>query len=484
MSRPMAPPRPRYAPPCRRTRRYGAAGDEGTVLILVLAFVAFLGVVLTALLGYIETSFKVTSVARDIEQRTAAADGAAKWALNRLIEDPANCDALGTPPAVNGHTATVTCASRIASVLTDSTGWGVYIDDPAGQIATQSAGGPVVDRHRIEGPIYMDSVSNPWDLKANLVVAGGGVLQRTTASGCNPGSADFDRIVIQGAGSFACTPPVRQPEAPRPTQPLPSSPALLGRRSSSGDGNQTCRVFQPGWYDQRPDLVAQNYFAAGVYFFEHGVGDIAGKDVLGGGVSTTETAVIPDLATMDCAKPDDGGVQFIIGTDGYLFAHNNARVELHSNATADVAGTTIYRLRASDPAPWSTYAALPATDFTSGGFDRAVLRAGQGGNASLVVHGLVYVPGGSIDLEGKNTDVTQIRGGVVTAGLRLQAAANLVDPGLRISAGEQFTTTQYVIRASVPGDGKPIEVAAVLRFPKRRPADPATDPVIYSWVVF
>jgi Tfp pilus assembly protein PilX len=455
-------------------RRSTAHGDEGSALVIVLAFLTFVGLVVMATLSYAGSSFALSSTTRDIEERQAAADGGAKYAVARVVADAlASCTgAMAGAPATNGYTPAVTCETRDATRYTYSTGWGVYITDANGQIATQSGGGSDPDRRKINGPVYNGSTANPWNLHAPLLVTNGGVLQRITSAGCVQDS----RLTIQGTGSYACTPPVDEPDEPGPTQQLPSSPGVLPDRPATGAGDTGgCRVFEPGRYASSPQLLAQNYFRSGVYFFEHGIGDVSGKDILAGRESTTETAVMPELLGMPCAVDEPGGVQFIFGGDGFLFAHNGSRVEIHSMAKGDVMGTSIYRLDATarTPAPWRAYAS------TRTGLGNPVVQSGQGGDANMVVHGLVYLPGGALDLEGKQSDVTQVLGGVVAGAVRLQASASMAQP-VQIHAGEAFTFDLYVITSRVadPG-GKDVTVSVALRLPDEDP----TEPIVYSWTV-
>lgn len=458
--------------------------DRGAVLLIVLAFMAFMGMVIMAVLNFSDASFRLSSSTRDTQQRATAADGGIKYALAALIADPSVCGPMGlvppvpvllpAPPEVNGFRPEVRCERRPTTVFTDSVGWGLYLTDPAGQITATDDAVAGNSKRVIEGPVYNHSISAPWDLQANLLVRDGMVLQRITDQGC--ATAQDIRLLLRGTAAFACTPPVRAPVEPVATQPLPSSPELLASRSPDGDGHPACRVFEPGRYAQRPNLVGRNYFRSGVYFFERGVGDIDGVDVLGGTRPAIETTVLAELETMPCRVPgDSGGVQFIIGTDGYVAAGGGARVELHSMARGDTAGTTIYQLRPSDPAGWSSFASTVAVDHGS-----ALLRSGRTGNASLVVHGLVYAPAGAVDLAGAGADTVQIRGGMVAAKVRLSAVDTMAEPGVLVAAGEAFVAEKFVLSAVVTGgDGATVSTSAVVRLP----ADDPTNPIIYSWTV-
>ncbi|MEZ5263421.1 MAG: hypothetical protein R2755_17035 [Acidimicrobiales bacterium] len=460
------------------------AGEDGAVLLIVLAFMAFMGMVIMAVLNFSDTSFRASTIMRDTDARLGAADGGIKFAIAQLVANPAVCGttvgegpvALPAAPPVNGFRAAVTCERRAATVFKDSIGWGLYLTDEAGQIAAVDDGLGGNDARRIEGPVYNHSTAAaPWDLQANLVVEDGMVLQRIADDGCN--TAQDIRLVLRGTASFACTPPVAPPTVPVPTQPLPTSPELLGTRSADGDGGATCRVFEPGRYAEMPNLAPQNYFRSGSYLFEQGFGVADGVTVLGGMAPAVEQSVLGLAGSVPCAAGfvgvDGTGVQFIFAGGGSLVAQGGARVELHSAAKGDAAGTTIRQVQASDPAPWGAMASTLPAEYGSG-----LLRAA--GGASLVVHGLVWAPTAAVDLNGQGGDVVQLLGGVVAAKVRLSSPGTMAEPGVRIAAGEPFQTEKYVVTATVPYEGgQPVEVRAVVRLP----ADDPDNPIIYSWNV-
>ncbi|MFN0025776.1 MAG: hypothetical protein ACKV2O_01145 [Acidimicrobiales bacterium] len=459
-------------------RRTGS--DEGSALVIVLAFIAVVGLVVSAVLSYTDTSFRVSSSTRSIEERTAAADGGAKFALARLIDNPLICN--GAPitgaPVSNAQTPLVSCTTRPTTARTDGTGWGLYVNEATGQISSQGAAS-AVNLRRVNGPVYNNSTTNPWAVSpAGLEVVDGGVVQNITSSGCIPPPG----LVITGQGSFACTPPVNPSPLPPPTQPLPSSPGALPLQSPNGSSTTgACRVFEPGRYQAPPVLLASNYFKPGVYFFEAGWPPLDGKIILGGGPIPTESRVLfteapgpLNRATLvPCSTNDPLGVQFIFGGAGWIFVDNNSRVELHSMGQGDTTGTTLYRLRASDPNGWGAFAS------TRSGMANPMLRNGYGTNSSFVLHGVAYLPGGALDLRATNDNASQIRGGAVVGWAHLESSGSPVI-GVEVSAGESFPITQYVIHSKVAGgDGKSVTVSAVVRLPVDRPRDP----IIYSWVV-
>ena len=58
-----------------RSKRAAVAADEGSALVIVLAFMTFVGLVVMATLSYAGSSFALSATSRDIAKREAAADG-------------------------------------------------------------------------------------------------------------------------------------------------------------------------------------------------------------------------------------------------------------------------------------------------------------------------------------------------------------------------------------------------------------------------
>ncbi len=139
----------------------------------------------------------------------------------------------------------------------------------------------------------------------------------------------------------------------------------------------------------------------------------------------------------------------------------------------DTTGTTLYRLRASDPNGWGAFAS------TRTGMANPIVRNGYGTNSRFVMHGLAYLPGGAIDLRATNDNASQIRGGAVVGWAHLESSGSPT-VGVELSSGESFPITQYVITSTVSGSGgKSVTVSAVVRLP----VDDPKQPIIYSWVV-
>jgi Tfp pilus assembly protein PilX len=95
--------------------------ERGVILILVLGFIAFMGLVSVVLLNYVSTSFNASAGLRTIRSAQYAADGAVEGAINKLRQFyPSATSACGgttnfytvTPP-LNGQAIVLTCTNPV-----------------------------------------------------------------------------------------------------------------------------------------------------------------------------------------------------------------------------------------------------------------------------------------------------------------------------------------------------------------------------------
>jgi Tfp pilus assembly protein PilX len=103
-------------------RRFlGRASDEtGAILVLALAFIAFVGLVSVALLKQTDTSFRITSQLRPMRSAQFAADGAVEGAINKLRQfrpdssAPCVTDFYKVSPPLNGQDIVLSCSLSTA----------------------------------------------------------------------------------------------------------------------------------------------------------------------------------------------------------------------------------------------------------------------------------------------------------------------------------------------------------------------------------
>jgi len=90
--------------------------EDGQALLIALAFLAFFGIVIAAILGFAEASVRTTTNLREQRSTVYAADGAMDGAI-QYARMHLEAGAYGANPCItysatlNGVTATVTCVS-------------------------------------------------------------------------------------------------------------------------------------------------------------------------------------------------------------------------------------------------------------------------------------------------------------------------------------------------------------------------------------
>jgi hypothetical protein len=101
-----------------RSRRF--QGEEGQILVIVMAFMMLFAILIPAILGLASSNLKATDKIRGQRETAWAADGAMDGAIQFVRVDPTRGGPGGTCPtfstALNGETVTVTC-ERLGSVL-------------------------------------------------------------------------------------------------------------------------------------------------------------------------------------------------------------------------------------------------------------------------------------------------------------------------------------------------------------------------------
>jgi hypothetical protein len=127
-------------------------GEDGQILVLVLAALVALGLLAGALTGLATPSFTHATVVRTLNDTVSAADSGIEYAMQFIRDDPAQCvaQAPGDPPlsmptqTFNNRTVKVTCAKALPDPSPSTS----YIDlDSTAQIA---GGNPIEAKATIE----------------------------------------------------------------------------------------------------------------------------------------------------------------------------------------------------------------------------------------------------------------------------------------------------------------------------------------------
>jgi len=122
-----------------------ARDEDGQALVLALAFLAFFGLVIAALLSFASASLLSTSQLREQRSATYAADGAVEAAIN-LARGDRNIGAYGAVPCMKASPFTVTTSNGIttADAMVDCISLAAPLDQDRTVRFTASVGGTQV----------------------------------------------------------------------------------------------------------------------------------------------------------------------------------------------------------------------------------------------------------------------------------------------------------------------------------------------------
>ncbi len=469
-----------------RSRRH----DEGSALVMVLVFVLVVAVIIGALLNQSFTTYRTARVAAEISNRVFAANGGAEWGVQQIrqgvtVGDEPACATpsgsptpLGPPLQLDGRTVTVTCQVDQGGSV-GAGGWAAFITDasPAGGISVQSG----TDSDKVVyGPVYnlgpLTRIGTPT-LR----------VQRGDLFACG-GTAPF--ATVAATPFFAvrpCGAPLPIPPAPVPVESLPSRGEEVAIDDTYTDVSPTCRVFNPGRYSRALAFrtTGTNYLRSGIYYFDNldfGTPVVHTDVTVLGGIAGPREQGVLGLATK---AQDDGcpvetaastgdhyGVVLVLGVNTRVEFQGRSHVELfgYANTAVGAGSLSVVQLRNE----WG-----PTEVSAVRGPDQVIFGTGLGSQTELVAHGTVYTPLARVTALGTATSRVSFLGGVVAAGLDLQAGA--ATDGLHVSnqSGPGSRTIRIVSTTNSVGTEKILRTSAVVEVSN----DASRTANVTSWVV-
>jgi hypothetical protein len=342
-----------------------ARGQEGTSLVLALAFMTLFGVFAGLLAQFGAESFKTTSAVRDQRAAVYGAEGAVDTAIDYVRGNTSFGTNGGTCPSVylptpSGHTnAYATCTGQASAV------GGVNASLPSQALLTTATGsedgitvgsvlGLFPGGFDVNGGVFSNS-----DIQANQSFFGPDVLD----AGSNPVSARGSCSGTIRGNPVTCNlgssshPEGNDPNYPSPLSSVPTHQIVPACPSS---GNKVI-AFTPGFYDDEAGLNALTsggchnavlWFQPGAYYFDFDwkSGDTSATwtiddstvDVVGGtpkGWSPTNPTH-PSIPSPGACKTDtdpdpNDGVQFVFGGDSRM---QGILADIELCATPDASG--------------------------------------------------------------------------------------------------------------------------------------------------
>lgn len=443
----------------RMQRRHGR--DEGAVLVIVLIVVVIVSVVVAAVVTQTEVGVRSTTVARSHLAKVYAADAGVEHAIqslkrdNKICPDPAHEHDFPTQ-TFNGRQVAIHCRT-ISGSANGLWGYAIVVLDSTDSLTTQ--GGVGVPKS-IEGPVHAKRL--PASFVAPLTITGDVTEE---AGRCSTDADVPANLTISPGYSYSC---VAAGSAPTPDHELPTSePANAPAADTLTVPG--CKIFKPGTYTTAPSLASNNYFASGVYYFRNvGTISVTSQKVVAGKAGTGESLVNGNVAcatdTLAGVTGSATGVKFIFGGNSAIVVDDpSGAVEMFARnggdpATEGTQGISLQTVQAdqvsTSPPKWMA-STLAAGD--------PVIQVGNGTNAALSIHGLVYTPNALVDFSATNTSQAQLRGGVVAARLKLQSSASA--SGLAVSVNVGVGQRQIVITSTAKGvtdGGRDVIATAVL----------------------
>ena len=451
--------------------------EDGVALIMVILLVAVIAILTTALVDGEAVTFRQTSSIRKVDLRETGANSGLEWAVQAIKSgSSAYCQSSGLwtkDLTIGGRTVRVVC--KMAAGSTPSGPGGLALYGTGGVI---DIGGPL--GATVNGPVY-----NAGTYALGTLAVSGQVSEPDPAPLPISGACSTSRPGPVGLTSyFMVPPPVPLPVPPPPpislisqctiplsymatplaaaTEPADSLTAWpAGPKQITDDSGQPCGVFLPGKYRRPPELLANNYFQPGVYYFEWGPGfgawNISSSIWAGDPIPPTPASsgdnvlstirrckkTTGAMADQDLVRPPTAepfGVQFIFGDQARFAVRNQGRLEMFSfqvtsgtppkkairpNVRAVVRGAEAASFGPPltppviTPDPWGKSSSLPA--------NTPLFSVGNGAKAELIIHGGVYAPANSVKMRGTNTSIAKISGTTVVHSLETFAPTSFTD---------------------------------------------------------
>lgn len=447
--------------------------DSGAILPLVIVGTFIISTMVIAVTTYVTADLRYARVVEERADRLAAADGGLRFGVEKLRNFQTLCaTAAGTgggvttvfPPVINGATTAVTCR-RIGEAISDVQGWGVVVTGsgvPAGQSIFSTSGAGQSDNIKtFSGPVYIADPTR-MDLQSLMTLKDGDLW--FSASDCD----NAPNIDVINAGRLLFEPSFfRGPLCTEKTwsgglftAPTGSTPPVSPVNPPYVD-TTSCRVFKPGKYTSL-NLAQNNYFNAGLYYFENTSMILQGQTVIAGFPDGAGDS--PKLVNTNCSVEqafDKQTVQAAGGKGGATFyMGGNSRIEVRSNA-----GFEIFRRKVNE-----TYLSIFAlgssgTDYiaSTADWNTWFLETKSGSNNDVAIHGLMWAPRAGTSL-GNITNAAngQLLGGIVVARLDTQASASA--SGFLVGIESNPVWARLLLTSTSTLNGRNAVIRAVVQF--------------------
>jgi Tfp pilus assembly protein PilX len=310
--------------------------ERGSALLIALVIITVLGLVLGAMLGFLDSSFRTTVVVNSQRDQVYAAEGAVRAAVDRIRTDLARGNdgdsacGYSTPASfANGQQVNVTCEAFPGSGST-----GTPDNRPDDAILALSKWGKTWTSGSIDEGVIQDPTVGSGGGTSNIHIAGDVASNRYLGdTGAGVGTMTVQgNVTAHSCGDVTATkvkscpsPTVfADPAYARATDVFPApAPAAVCMTSAV--------ALSPGWYTSAPTAPAacagltRFWLQPGFYYLDFTTGahvwDLGGKTVIGGtpiGWSPSAASPVPTLPHACKTETDPtpyAGVQVVVGGD-------------------------------------------------------------------------------------------------------------------------------------------------------------------------
>ncbi|MCU1671980.1 MAG: hypothetical protein JWN77_93 [Frankiales bacterium] len=398
-------------------RNLDSRSDDGVILVITLAFLAFFGLVAVALLAQGGAGLRSTGAVGELGKKLYSADGAVDLGIEAVQADQTLCPDLAagertiSPSVVvdgDANPVALTCRTLDNGSSGGWQGYGIVTTSSAtDSLQTQSGADKTVT-----APIFnAGGISGVKD----VLVSGANYFQAgTTCTGSASASPSPPYGVLCGRPAPLLN--ATLPAVPPATNPAPDTLTRPG-----------CTIFSPGVYTSPPVLGDNNYFKSGVYYFNDvGTWNIAKQSVVGGtsGGEASELA----LPCYNELAPNGSGVEFVLRGNSTMSVSNQATVELFSRRPNSADGSPGISLYVEGS---RTAAALTQTN----------------GNARFVIHGTLYSPDAEVLTNATGSVSFWVLNGIVAKKFRLQSTGD----ALKITTTATPSGRRVLITATATG---------------------------------
>ncbi len=457
-----------------RTRRFlrptRQTNDDGSILPLVMVGSFLVASIVAGVATYVSADLRYAKVVEERADRLAAADGGLRYGVEKLRNFQTLCTTKAGggggnttvfPPVINGATTTVTC-QRIGTLISDVQGWGVVVTGqgvPLGNpyFTTKGAGGSD-NVKTFSGPVYIKDPTR-ISLQSNMLLKDGDLWYTKSTCDTNAVIPEVDSGQLMFEPDFfrgpQCTPldwtnMFSPPTGATPPGSIADAPPFVD--------TATCRVFSPGEYDGALPLAQNNYFKAGIYYFEDSPIVLANQVLIAGFPGGQGDA--PKLDNSACAAEQQldkngggaGGATFYLGGSSYIEVRNQAGIEIFRRKVNETALSIVTVSSNSGGYKASTK-----------GWNDLLIETKSGSTSDVAIHGLVWAPLSKVSL-GNVTNAAngQLLGGIVIANLDTQASASA--SSFLIGIETNPTDGKLLIISTATANGSSTTIRAVVQF--------------------